>query len=74
MNFLTVDRISHILSAHAHTEEFHITSVLLEALIDSAKMLPFLFLAFLLMEFIEHHTGDRMVSFLKKTGGGAGGA
>ena len=74
MNFLTDNRISHILSAHAHAGEFSIAKVLLEALIDSAKMLPFLFLAFLLMEFIEHHTGERLVSFLKKTGGGAGGA
>lgn len=76
MDFFTVDRISDILSAytHAHSEGFHITDVLLDALIDSAKMLPFLFLAFLLMEFIEHHTGERLVSFLKRTGGGAGGA
>lgn len=76
MDHFTAYRISNILSAytHAHSEGFHIADVLLDALIDSAKMLPFLFLAFLLMEFIEHHTGDRLVNFLKKTGGGAGGA
>lgn len=74
MNFFTDSRIINILSAHAHAGKFNISNVLLEALTDSAKMLPFLFLAFMLMEFIEHHTGDRVVSFLKKTGGGAGGA
>ena len=76
MDHFTAYRISDILSAyiHAHSEGFHITDVLLDALIDSAKMLPFLFLAFLLMEFIEHRTGERLVNFLKKTGGGAGGA
>ena len=74
MNFLTDSRIYHTLSAHSHIGEFSIPEVLLDAFIDSVKMLPFLFLAFLLMEFIEHHTGERLVSFLKKTGGGAGGA
>lgn len=58
-------------SAHVHgTDGFDIWDVLLDALTDSAKMLPFLFLAFLLMEFIEHRAGDRLVSFLRKNGGG----
>lgn len=58
------------LAAHSHSGDFDILDVLLDALIDSAKMLPFLFLAFLLMEFIEHRAGDKLVSFLKKNGGG----
>lgn len=58
-------------SAHVHgADGFNFEDVLLDALIDSAKMLPFLFLAFLLMEFIEHRAGDKMVSFLRKNGGG----
>lgn len=58
-------------SVHAHgTDGFNIPDVLLDALIDSAKMLPFLFLAFLLMEFIEHKAGDKLVNFLQKNGGG----
>lgn len=66
---------SYILAAHSHSGDFDILYVLLDALIDSAKMLPFLFLAFLLMEFIEHHAGDKLVSFLRKNGGGrVGGA
>lgn len=64
-----------ILAAQGHGGGFDFFDVLLDALIDSAKMLPFLFLAFLLMEFIEHRAGDKLVSFLRKTGGGrAGGA
>lgn len=58
------------LAAHSHSGDFNALDVLLDALIDSAKMLPFLFLAFLLMEFIEHRAGDKLVSFLKKNGGG----
>lgn len=62
-------------AAHSHNSGGSgIVKVLLEALIDSASMLPFLFLAFLLMEFIEHKAGNRIAGFLKKTGGGAGGA
>lgn len=70
--------MQYILNASARAraaDGFNIWGTLLDALIDSAKMLPFLFLAFLLMEFIEHRAGDKLVSFLRKTGGGrAGGA
>ncbi len=59
-----------MLSAHSHTEAgFDFWDVLLDALIDTAKMLPFLFLAFLLMEFIEHKAGDKLAGFLRKLGG-----
>ena len=64
--------IANILSAHARSEG--IGGALLDAFLDSIKMLPFLFLAFLLMEFIEHHTGDKLVNFLQKTGNGFFGA
>lgn len=61
--------------SHSHGDGFDFLDVLLEALIDSAKMLPFLFLAFLLMEFLEHKAGYKLVNFLRRTGGGrAGGA
>ncbi|MCH5348828.1 MAG: arsenic efflux protein [Oscillospiraceae bacterium] len=66
--------ILNISAAHYHSSESNIINVLLEALIDSVKMLPFLFLAFLFMEFIEHKAGDKLIRFLKKTEGGAGGA
>ncbi len=56
-----------------HTEahgDFDALDIILDALIDSAKMIPFLFLAFLLMEFIEHKAGEHLENILKKTGGG----
>ena len=68
------------LAAHNHGSygslggSFDFWDVLLDALIDSAKMLPFLFLAFLLMEFIEHRAGDKLVNFLRKNGGGRTGS
>ena len=40
---------------------------LTEGLIDSARMLPFLFVAFLCMEALEHYSGSRVNRILKKT-------
>ncbi len=57
------------LHAEAH-EGFDALDIILDALIDSAKMIPFLFLAFLLMELIEHKAGEHLENILKKTGGG----
>lgn len=56
-------------SAHSHSHGgFDFLDVLTDALADTAKMLPFLFLAFLLMEFIEHKAGDKLAVFLGKAG------
>ncbi len=74
MDLLTDFRIFNIAAIHTGSAEANIPGILLDALIDSAKMLPFLFLAFLLMEFIEHRTGDKLERFLRKTGGGAAGS
>ena len=43
--------------------------VLGESLVDTAKMLPFLFLAYLLIEYIETRHGERIEALLA---GGAG--
>lgn len=59
---------------HLHGEGFDFWDTALHALIDSAKMLPFLFIAFFLMEFLEHKAGDKLVDFLRKSGGGRTGS
>ena len=46
--------------------------VLGESLVDTAKMLPFLFLAYLLIEYIEHRHGERIEALL--AGGGRWGS
>lgn len=55
---------------HNHAGEFNFLDIFVDAIIDSVKMLPFLFLAFFLMEFIEHKAGSKLVDFLRKSGGG----
>lgn len=38
-----------------------------DALIDSLKLLPFLFIIYILIELLEHKTGDRIKAVIKKT-------
>ncbi len=59
---------------HAHNGGFDFLEILWHALIESARMLPFLFVTFLLMEFLEHKAGDKLVDFLRKSGGGRTGS
>lgn len=42
--------------------------VILDTLIDSVKLLPFLFITYLIMEFIEHKTGEKAKNIIKKSG------
>ena len=42
--------------------------ILLHGLIDTLKIIPFLFLTYLLMEFIEHRAGDKAERFMKRAG------
>ena len=43
-----------------HTGGFDILDILVDAGIDSLKMLPFLYAAFLFMEYFEHKAGDKL--------------
>ncbi|MBE6530140.1 MAG: hypothetical protein E7680_06060 [Ruminococcaceae bacterium] len=42
--------------------------VILDTLLDVVKLLPFLFLAYLFMEFLEHHAGGKTERLLAKSG------
>ena len=43
-------------------------SVLCDAFIDTVKLIPFLYLAFYLMEYFEHKAGQKLTDFLQKAG------
>ena len=42
--------------------------IILDTLLDTAKLLPFLYLAYLLMEFLEHHAGGKTERLLARSG------
>ncbi len=42
--------------------------ILLDAIIDSIKLLPFLLITYLIMEYIEHKTKDKTKEVIKKSG------
>lgn len=48
--------------------QFFMLHVIQETLIDTLKLIPFLFLAFLAMEYLEHRTGEKTRNMVKKAG------
>ncbi len=46
----------------------YLFEAVLDAVLDTVKLLPFLFLTYLLMEFLEHRTGERTESFIARAG------
>lgn len=42
--------------------------MLLDALLDTLKLIPFLFLTYFLMEYLEHKTGDKTEKIIRKAG------
>lgn len=57
---------------HTHAEGSWLVEMLdevvLHGLLDTLKIIPFLFLTYLLMEFIEHKAGEKAENFMKKAG------
>lgn len=45
-----------------------IIDVIFDSLADSAKLVPFLFLTYLAMEFLEHKAGDKMQDIIRRSG------
>lgn len=42
--------------------------IVIDTLIDSIKLFPFLFITYLILEFLEHKTGDKSKKIIKKSG------
>ncbi len=55
---------------HAHVEEgsHWFREIFLHGLLETLKILPFLFLTYLLMEFIEHKAGEKAERFMQRAG------
>lgn len=60
--------IAGFLAAHLGAFGEFLDSVLLHAITDVLPIIPFLFLTYLLMEFIEHKAEGKTVSFLRRSG------
>jgi len=68
--------ITHMLRIRVTKEGKQMIHTISHALLDTLKLVPFLFLTYLLMEYIEHKTSDRIEKALeksKKSGPAAGG-
>ena len=60
--------ISHFLSEKLGTFGEFLDEVILHAIKETLLLIPFLFLTYLLMEFIEHKAGDKTASFMNRSG------
>ena len=47
-----------------------IIDIILDSFIDSVRLLPFLFVTYLVMEYLEHKTGDKMQQVIRRAGKG----
>lgn len=47
-----------------------IIDIILDSFIDSVRLLPFLFVTYLIMEYLEHKTGDKMQQAIRRAGKG----
>ncbi|MBQ1260533.1 MAG: arsenic efflux protein [Clostridia bacterium] len=63
--------MTHLLHVHGEVNSgftLFLDEVIIHGVLDTLKLLPFLFLTYLLMEFIEHRAGERFSGFMKKSG------
>ena len=60
--------LSHFLSERLGGFGEFLDEVILHAIKETLLLLPFLFLTYLLMEFIEHKAGDKATAFMNKSG------
>lgn len=58
-----------LLHAHGAEGESFLTEVLLHGLTECARLLPFLFVTYLLMEYIEHRAARRAEGFIRRARG-----
>ena len=58
-----------LLHAHGAEGESFLTEVLLHGLLECARLLPFLFITYLLMEYIEHRASRRAEGFIRSSRG-----
>lgn len=58
-----------LLHAHGAEGESFLTEVLLHGLLECARLLPFLFVTYLLMEYIEHRAARRAEGFIRSSRG-----
>lgn len=57
-------KITNVILLEVIVEGDKMNEVLLDTLIDTLKLIPFLFLAFLLIEYMEHKLSKRVVMLL----------
>lgn len=57
-----------LLHAHGAEGAHWFNEIILDGLLETVKIIPFLFLTYLLMEFIEHKAGERAESFMQRAG------
>ena len=69
--FERLEDLNFLLHTHANSGDFWselITEVLWHGFLDTLKLILFLFLTYLLMEFIEHKASGKTLGFIKKAG------
>lgn len=62
------DAFSHKRNKTKEIRGLFMLEIILETLLDSVKLLPFLFITYLAMEYLEHKAGNKMQNVIQKSG------